>query len=394
VSSPAGRLGRSGQLVDGRYRLGNLLGVGGFGEVWEAVQEVEGTSVRPLALKLLAAPTGAAHGTPVPGKGDGHEGHEELNWLNEVRAIREVRCPSITTIYDVGIARDPRVAFIAMELLRGETLEQRLRRQTIYWRRALAIARDMAAALRACHQVDVIHCDLKPVNVFLGEDGRICVLDFGVAALGAGQRAGGSAVSGADSGPSGDDSTGQVALSELPEASPSEPHHTILGTPGYIPPEGYERTAPSPAGDVFALGVVLYRMIAGRLPQRLRGSPIATAEMVSPCRAAISSVSSRRVASARARSQRTRRGATDCSGPPTRSSAASSTGWRGWRASHAIRRSTPSTGRTAPDASRTIAGNAFSCVATQPACVRAQSRARPSPPRSGIESRSTSCAAS
>src|SRR5262249_50443628 len=104
-------------------------------------------------------------------------------WLNEVRAVRDIKCDSIPTVYDVGISRQPRLAFIAMELLKGRTLEARLRDDVIYWRRALVICRQIALALRACHEVGVVHCDLKPQNVFLGERGRVYVLDFGIAAL-------------------------------------------------------------------------------------------------------------------------------------------------------------------------------------------------------------------
>lgn len=274
------RLGAPGIIVDGRYRLERLLGAGGFGEVWAAVQEVEGSQVRPVALKLLNAPSSMSPGaTPVAGKRSAADslassssagGH---SWLDEVRAVRDVRCEAIATIFDVGISREPRLAFIAMELLEGSTLDHRLARGPVYWRRALAIARDVASALVACHAVEVSHCDLKPQNVFLTGDGRVCVLDFGVAALGpdgGGPRSGARAP--ADTGPDGFDmgATGAVALDEMPEAVvPGAAEFHIFGTPGFIPPESFRGDPMGPAADVFALGVVLYRMISGRLPHGL-----------------------------------------------------------------------------------------------------------------------------
>jgi len=278
ADSAAARLGQVGLVVDGRYRLDHLLGAGGFGEVWKASQEVEGSEVRPVALKLLYAPeSGAAgSGAPITASGSGSLGSHR--WLDEVRAVRDVRCESIATIFDVGISREPRMAFIAMELLRGETLDARLRRGVVYWRRALAIARRVASALVACHRVDVSHCDLKPQNVFLSEDGEVFVLDFGVAALGnetLTQRAR-RAEELQRSPATGDPgelfemgATGAVELDEMPAVETAEPIVQLVGTPGYIAPESYSGEPPGPASDVYALGIVLYRMIANRLPHRL-----------------------------------------------------------------------------------------------------------------------------
>jgi hypothetical protein len=250
TAGSAVRLAASGDLIDGKFRLEERLGSGGFGEVWRARRLVEGGELDEVALKLVTPPA------------IGDSGGED--WLNEVRAVQKVECRAVAPIYDVGIARDRRVAFICMQLLLGETVADRLARGPVPWRRALAIAREVAQALRACHAVDVMHCDLKPGNVFLRRDGTVFVLDFGVARLGADAPAARRSFRAA--GIDAADGTAEVAESELPSSIPAPLGHKLYGTPGYIAPERYSGESPSPAGDVYALGVMLYRMISGRLP--------------------------------------------------------------------------------------------------------------------------------
>ncbi len=278
------RLGKPGLVVDGRYRLDVLLGAGGFGEVWRASQQVEGSDVRPVALKLLHAPTTGTGMTPTTGPAvtpGGSGSTMQHRWLDEVRAVRDVRCDSIATIFDVGISREPRMAFIAMQLLTGETLDERLKRGVVYWRRALAITRKVVAALAACHHVGVTHCDLKPQNVYLADEG-VYVVDFGVAALGGevqahrqlAERAAAAAAQAAQSADADDlmMGTGAVSLDEVPGAAPPQVDMGglhVFGTPGYIPPEAYRGEPPGPASDAFAVGVMLYVMLTGRLPQRV-----------------------------------------------------------------------------------------------------------------------------
>ena len=261
----AARLGREGLVVDERYRLEELIGAGGFGEVWRATQEVEGEAVRDVALKLLIAPqrTGSASTSG---------GNHADDWLNEVRAVRNVDCTAIAPIYDVGVARGSDLAFICMLLLSGETLSDRLRRGKIPWRRALSIARDVASALRACHEVDVQHCDLKPQNIFLRADGSVFVLDFGVARLGmtnTGGRSGTTKLPTGEQYEPGVTGTVEVTGSQLPPSIPQQVAHQVYGTPGFIAPERYSGAPPTPASDVYALGVVLYQMLAGALPYNL-----------------------------------------------------------------------------------------------------------------------------
>jgi serine/threonine protein kinase len=283
MNATDGRLGQQGMVVNERYRLQHVLGAGGFGEVWRAQEEVDGTAYRDVALKLLAPPSEA-----------GAAGAESNRWLDEVRAVRNVSGDEIVRVHDVGIARSPRLAFIAMELLDGETLQARLDRGPIPWRRALHIARRVAVALERCHAVDVAHCDLKPANIFLAARGRVCVLDFGVAMVETTiQDARPPAIPNPDwEAERGVMATGAVdELPSLPGQGGLPNARRLVGTPGYIAPETYSGS-PGDTADVFALGVVLYRMIAGRLPHKVppeldHGSISTTTNKVRPYLAAL-----------------------------------------------------------------------------------------------------------
>lgn len=300
--------GQQGELVDGRYRLEAPLGAGGFGEVWKATHVVDGAEVRAVAIKLIDA----------PGAGG------DAGWLDEVRAVRDVACDAVPTIYDAGLAPGGKVAFIAMELLEGEALDARLGKGPIRWRRALAIAREVARALAAVHRVGVVHCDLKPQNVFLCASGRVCVLDFGIAALGPKTRGASREAAAAETarpggggdtrrlGPAkpGEPSLELAATDAVSEAmmptTPSAPTPSggdsakiVVGTPGYLPPEAYGGEGRTPEADAYALGVLLHRMITGRLPQRLppeielAGSDTPGLETILRARAALSTATIR-----------------------------------------------------------------------------------------------------
>jgi serine/threonine protein kinase len=279
--SSTSRLGLAPEMIiDGKYHLKRLLGTGGGGEVWEAAEAVDTEAWRSIALKLLRTPASDAGslGKPAAAKTPGRGAHAsasspstepEHDWLHEARAVSQVSCEALPRIHTVGTASlpdGPSTPFIAMELVEGETLEARLSRGPIYWRKALAIARQIAVALDACHQAGVIHCDLKPRNVFLEQvqRRRVLVLDFGVASLGgvvaAAPRQGGEARSSDETDVQEPDS---LAAPDAPAPPP------IVGTPGYISPERLTGLLPDHRDDAFALGVVLHRMIAGRLPQRL-----------------------------------------------------------------------------------------------------------------------------
>ncbi|MEM1205477.1 MAG: serine/threonine-protein kinase [Acidobacteriota bacterium] len=217
-------------VLSGRYRIVGFLARGGMGEVYEA----EDLELRQrVALKTVST-----HLEEEAGAVD--------RFKREIALARLVTHPNVCRIFDLGQhgAGGDAVTFLTMELLQGETLAQRLRRQGRMSPEAcLPLLEQMAAALDAAHRARVVHRDFKSENVFLvPEDGggvRAVVTDFGVA-RGAGA---------AD--PLAARVTGAV----------------IVGTPAYMAPEQVEGAPEiSSAADLYALGVVLYEMVTGRLP--------------------------------------------------------------------------------------------------------------------------------
>lgn len=254
-----------GDHVRGTYRLEKIIGVGGFGEVWQAEQLQWGEWLRNVALKLFSAPERAGSGeSPQIGSADDRSG-----WLHETRTVMQLgSVASVPHIYEVGVDPQHGVAFLAMELLEGEVLEARLARGPIPWRRALAIAGEIAEALVACHARGITHCDLKPQNVFLTDAGRVVVLDFGIASV-RGMRA----AIGVPLNPDDVSCTVPVA-DEVVAALTIQRIEAAGGTIGYMAPEQLESQPPDPGADVYALGVVLYRMLAGGLPYRVDASEL------------------------------------------------------------------------------------------------------------------------
>jgi len=220
---------RTGTLIEERYRLIRCIGSGGMGEVWEALHEAIG---RKVALKILLPQY--AKDKEVVGR-----------FHREARATSRIGDPRIVDVLDMGLLPDG-APYLVMELLLGETLGQLLARQgQLSIRSATRIAIEIAGALGAAHEADVIHRDLKPENVFLvGSSGTpeherpIKVLDFGVAKVRSAED--------------------EVSLTQTGAA---------VGTPTYMSPEQASGLANVDArSDVWSLGVLLYRMLAGQTP--------------------------------------------------------------------------------------------------------------------------------
>jgi eukaryotic-like serine/threonine-protein kinase len=215
----------AGDVVDGRYRLVDLLGKGGMSAVWRGYDEVLGRSV---AVKVMAA---RATADPLL--------REHLR--AEAQSAARLSHPHITNVHDYGEARDPAgrcVPYVVMELLQGPTLAQRLAAGAMPVEAALRICAQVATALATAHARGLVHRDVKPANVILSPAGPK-VVDFGIAAA-AGER--------------GDRHAGGE----------------VWGTPAYVAPERLLDGRVVPASDVYALGLVLYRTLAGVLPWRAR----------------------------------------------------------------------------------------------------------------------------
>lgn len=214
----------------GPYQLVRLLGEGGMGAVYEALQEPIG---RRVALKVLLPEY--AHNRDVVDR-----------FFNEARAVNLIEHPSLVQVSDFGRAPDG-TAYLVMEFLRGESLESRLKRlrssgQLMPTSVALLIAVQVAAALTAAHAKGIVHRDLKPANVMLVPDPvapggeRAKILDFGIAKLTQHQGKGTNT-------------------------------NALLGTPRYMSPEQCRGAGEvDDRTDVYALGVMLYEMFAGRTP--------------------------------------------------------------------------------------------------------------------------------
>jgi serine/threonine-protein kinase len=219
---------RIGTVVSGRYRIDALIGEGGMGKVY-AVEHV--AMHKRLALKVL---------------------HRELSVVPEIvtrfereaMAAANVDHANIATATDFGKLEDDSV-FIALELVEGRCLRDVIAAGPIPVRRALGIARQIAAALGAAHALSIVHRDLKPENVMLvernGDPDFVKVLDFGVAKVPIGE--GGA--------------TGPGVLTRI---------GTVFGTPEYIPPEQALGQPSDGRADLYSLGVILYEMLTGVRP--------------------------------------------------------------------------------------------------------------------------------
>jgi eukaryotic-like serine/threonine-protein kinase len=217
------------QLVAGRYRIAGFLAQGGMGEVYEA-QDLE--LGEPVALKIIRPEIA-------------QDERILTRFTHEIRLARKVTHPNVCRIFDLARHRlesDEEVAFLTMQLLRGETLSARLRRAgRMTTQEALPLARQMAEALQAAHDAGVVHLDFKSQNVMLVESDkslRAIVMDFGLA---------------------------------RGTAEETRPHRLLdsglfLGTPATMAPEQVESGAVTAAADIYAFGMVLYQMVTGCLP--------------------------------------------------------------------------------------------------------------------------------
>ncbi|OEJ40493.1 serine/threonine protein kinase [Streptomyces agglomeratus] len=219
-----------GRLLAGRYRLGEVLGRGGMGTVWRAVDE---TLSRTVAVKELRFPTSI----------DDEEKRRLITrTLREAKAIARIRNNGAVTVYDV-VDEDDR-PWIVMELIEGKSLADVVRQDGLLTpRRAAEVGLAILDVLRAAHRQGILHRDVKPSNVLISEDGRVVLTDFGIAQV------------------EGDPSITSTGM--------------LVGAPSYISPERARGHKPGPAADLWSLGGLLYASVEGTPPYD-KGSAIAT----------------------------------------------------------------------------------------------------------------------
>jgi serine/threonine protein kinase len=207
--------------VAGRYRLGESLGAGGMGRVWLARDEVLD---RDVAIKEIELPDDL----PSPTRDAAQQ-----RALREARAAARLNHPNVAQVFDVFEAHGR--TWIVMEHVPSRSLQEVIRSDgRLPPEEAAEIGLDLLAALTAAHRAGVRHRDVKPANVLLGDDGRVVLTDFGIAAI---------------------DGDGIVTSSDM-----------IVGSPQYMAPERVQRGTALPASDLWSLGATLFAAVEGHSP--------------------------------------------------------------------------------------------------------------------------------
>ncbi|MGE5278984.1 MAG: protein kinase domain-containing protein [Acidobacteriota bacterium] len=210
----------------GPYEILAPLGAGGMGEVYRAKDPRLG---REVAIKVLPATFSA-------------DGDRLRRFEQEAKAAGVLNHPNITAVYDIG-SHDG-APYVVQELLEGETLRAELAAGRFSPRKAIEHALQIAQGLAAAHDKGIVHRDLKPENVFVTRDGRVKILDFGLAKLTEVERGG--------------------AATNLPTAAASTEPGVVMGTLGYMSPEQVKGKPADARSDIFAFGAVFYEMLSGK----------------------------------------------------------------------------------------------------------------------------------
>jgi serine/threonine protein kinase/tetratricopeptide (TPR) repeat protein len=212
----------SGGTTLGPYAVVAPIGAGGMGEVYRAR---DSRLDRDVAVKVLPEHLAA-------------DSQALARFEREAKAVAALSHPNILAIHDFGV--DKGLSYAVMELLEGETLGSRIQRAEIGWRKAVEMGIAIADGLAAAHSKGVVHRDLKPDNLFLTSDGRIKILDFGLA------------------------HRTPDPTSERGDEPTLSQQAAVMGTPGYMLPEQVRGIPADARSDIFSLGAVLYEMIARR----------------------------------------------------------------------------------------------------------------------------------
>jgi len=204
----------------GRYEVLGPIGAGGMGEVWRARDtELD----REVAVKVL--PESFAS-----------DANRLERFQREAKALAALSHPNLLDIYDVGTTDG--LHYAVTELLEGDTLRERITPSGLPWKKVTSIGAAVADGLAAAHGRGIIHRDLKPENLFLTADGRVKILDFGLASVH-------------------EEADSNAETATITEAG------TVMGTPGYMAPEQVKGKPADTRSDIFSLGCVIYEMASG-----------------------------------------------------------------------------------------------------------------------------------
>ena len=209
----------------GPYEIQSLVGAGGMGEVYRAH---DSRLDRTVAIKVLPASFSA-------------DRDRMQRFAQEARAAAALNHPNILSIFDIGDQQGS--PYVVSELLEGETLRERLRSGPLSARKTIDYALQVARGLAAAHEKGIVHRDLKPENLFITNDGRVKILDFGLAKLIMPESSGGA---------------------DAPTLHAVTEPGLIMGTVGYMSPEQVRGQTADQRSDIFAFGAILYEMISGK----------------------------------------------------------------------------------------------------------------------------------
>ncbi len=207
-------------VLNDRYRLTELVGAGGMATVYRGEDLL---LERPVAVKFLREPYAS-------------DAEARERFVHEARAAAKLDHPNVVHIYDVGVDQGGH-PFLVMELVQGQDLKSLIHKDApLPVVQAVRLAQSIAAGVGAAHRINIVHCDLKPQNILVTEDGQVKVADFG------------------------------IARALAPDDNDNEPVEVVWGSPHYLSPEQARGYRPTPASDVYSIGVMLYEMLTGVPP--------------------------------------------------------------------------------------------------------------------------------
>jgi serine/threonine protein kinase/tetratricopeptide (TPR) repeat protein len=207
----------------GEYEVKSLVGAGGMGEVYRARDSRLG---RDVAIKVLPSSLSA-------------DSDRLRRFEQEARAAAALNHPNILAVYQMGTYEG--APYLVSELLEGETLREQIKRGRLSMRKAIDYGVQIARGLAAAHEKGIVHRDLKPENLFVTKDGRVKILDFGLAKL-----------------------THSAGSENAPTQTEGTEAGVVMGTVGYMSPEQVRGQATDHRADIFAFGAILYEMLAGK----------------------------------------------------------------------------------------------------------------------------------